>query len=50
MADVLYIVSALVGNNIIKVIASESERKHLKIGDKVLLASKAFNPVIKKIN
>ena len=48
-SDVVFVISALVGNNIIKVIASRSEREDLNIGDKVLVASKAFNPVIKKI-
>lgn len=48
-SDVVFIISALVGNNIIKVIASRSERENLNIGDRVLVASKAFNPIIKKI-
>lgn len=48
-SDVVFIISALVGNNIIKVIASRTERENLNIGDRVLVASKAFNPVIKKI-
>lgn len=48
-SDVVFIISALVGNNIIKVIASRTERKNLNIGDRVLVASKAFNPIIKKI-
>lgn len=48
-SDVVFIISALVGNNIIKVIASRTERENLNIGDRVLVASKAFNPIIKKI-
>jgi molybdate transport system ATP-binding protein len=48
-SDVIYIVSVLSGTNIIKVIATEDEIKELKVGAKVLVASKAFNPMIQKI-
>lgn len=48
-SDVVYIVSVLSGSNIIKVIATEDEIKELKVGTKVLVASKAFNPMIQKI-
>ncbi len=48
-SDVVYIVSVLSGFNIIKVIATEDEISELKIGVKVLVASKAFNPMIQKI-
>ena len=47
--DVVFIVSVLVGNNIIKVIATQGEADELKIGDKVLIVSKAFNPLIIKL-
>lgn len=47
--DVVFIISVLVGNNIIKVIASEEEAEELKTGDKVMIVSKAFNPLIIKI-
>lgn len=47
--DFIYIVSVLIGNELVKVIANESEVESLEIGDKVLVASKAFNPIIKKI-
>lgn len=46
-SDVIYIVSVLSGNNIVKVIATEDEIKLLKLGQKVVVASKAFNPIIK---
>jgi molybdate transport system ATP-binding protein len=49
-ADIVYIVSVLSANNIIKVIATEGEIKNLKIGQRVLLASKAFNPLIQILN
>jgi molybdate transport system ATP-binding protein len=34
----------------VKIIADEAEIKEMNIGDKVMVASKAFNPVIQKIN
>ena len=46
----IYILSILIGNNLVKVVADESEAKELEIGDKLLVASKAFNPVVKKFN
>ena len=47
--DVVFIVSVLVGNNIIKVIATLEEIENLKPGDKVMIVSKAFNPLIIKL-
>lgn len=47
--DVVYVIGVLVGNNLIKVIATEEEGKALKTGDKVMVVSKAFNPLIMKI-
>jgi molybdate transport system ATP-binding protein len=47
--DVVYILTILIGNNFVKVIATEEEIVDLKIGDTVLVASKAFNPIIFKI-
>lgn len=47
--DVLFIVSVLIGNNIIKVIATENEVASLSVWDKVMIVSKAFNPLILKI-
>lgn len=44
--EVVYIVTVLAHNNIIKVIADSSEIAHLDIGDKVMVASKAFNPIL----
>ncbi|MES2240582.1 MAG: ATP-binding cassette domain-containing protein [Bacteroidota bacterium] len=46
----IYIVSVLIGNNVVKVIAIEEEIENLNIGNKVLIASKAFNPIISKID
>jgi molybdate transport system ATP-binding protein len=44
--EFIYIVSIQVGNTLTKVVATENEITGLNIGDKVLVAAKAFNPVI----
>ncbi|MFT6783544.1 MAG: molybdate transport system ATP-binding protein [Saprospiraceae bacterium] len=41
----IYILSIFIGNDIVKVIAEETEANNFIIGDKVLVASKAFNPI-----
>ncbi|MGA9637223.1 ABC transporter ATP-binding protein [Flavobacterium sp.] len=48
--EVVYLISVLVGNTIVKIVAIEEEIKQLNIGNKVLLASKAFNPIITKMD
>lgn len=48
-SDILYIVEVLAHNEIIKVTAMKHEIENLNIGDKLLLSSKAFNPIITKI-
>lgn len=48
--DVVFVVTIIIGNNIIKTIAQETEVMNLAIGDKVIVASKAFNPILIKIN
>lgn len=45
-ADVVYAVTLLIGNQIVRVIASADEARALKLGDRVTLLSKAFNPVL----
>lgn len=47
--DVIHIISVIIGNELVKVVADEKEANKLTIGDKVIVASKAFNPVIKKV-
>lgn len=48
--DVINIVTVISGNNqIIKVIAFDSDLENLKIGDQVMVYSKAFNPIIIKL-
>lgn len=49
-SDILYIIQVSSGNNIIKVTASEDEVKDFAIGQKVLVASKAFNPIIQVLS
>jgi molybdate transport system ATP-binding protein len=46
--DFLSILHVLIGNNIVKVVADEAEES-FEIGDNVLIASKAFNPIVTKI-
>lgn len=48
--DVVYIVTILIGINIVKVVAVESEIHSMAVGDKVMVASKAFNPLLQKID
>ena len=43
------IVSVLIGKDLVRVVAEESEADQLAPGDSVMLASKAFNPIIKKL-
>ncbi len=48
-ADVIYITTVLIGNSLVKVVTEESEAIKLKAGDKVLVASKAFYPIIQQV-
>lgn len=48
-SDILYIIEILSNNEVVKATAVEDEIKDLKIGDKILLSSKAFNPIVNKI-
>lgn len=47
--EVVHIVTVLIHNSLIKVVADTSEVAELTIGDKVVVASKAFNPILYKI-
>jgi molybdate transport system ATP-binding protein len=47
--DVIFMITVLIGNSLVKVIAEAGEAKSLKRGDKVLVASKAFYPIIEKL-
>ncbi len=48
--DVIYVAEVLIGADIIKVVLDPSEISNVSVGDKVLVASKAFNPIIQKID
>jgi len=47
--DIVYVVSVLINNSIVKVVAVEDDIVNLKQGDRVLVFTKAFNPIIRKI-
>ena len=47
---IIFIVSVLVQNQMIKVVAQPAEMQDIHVGDKVMIASKAFNPIIYKID
>ncbi|MDD5372714.1 MAG: ATP-binding cassette domain-containing protein [Sulfurimonas sp.] len=48
-SDILYVVELLSHNEIIKVTATERDIKNIREGEKVLVSSKAFNPIFTKI-
>ena len=47
--EMVTVLTILSGNHIAKVIATEDDVRDLRIGSKVMVASKAFNPVIIKL-
>ncbi len=47
--DVMASLTVLVGNQIVRVVATHGEAAELKIGDRVMLVSKAFNPMVLKL-
>ena len=49
-ADVVYVAEVLCGNNLVKVVITDPDKTRVAPGDHVLIASKAFNPVIQKID
>jgi len=48
--DVVFIITIAIGNTPVKVIATAEEIADLSVGDRVIVASKAFNPVILPVN
>ncbi len=48
--DFIYIITVLIGKDLVKVVADTEEASKLQIGDKVIIASKAFNPIIYKVD
>ena len=49
-ADVVYTISVLVGNQIMRVIATTDEAAELRVGSRVILLSKAFNPMLQVVD
>ncbi len=48
--DTVYVVTVISGNNqIIKVIAFENDLENLGVGDRVMVFSKAFNPILSRL-
>ncbi|NUN13557.1 MAG: ATP-binding cassette domain-containing protein [Myxococcales bacterium] len=45
-SGLIFVVHILVGNDVVQVIATEQERTALNVGTRVMIASKAFNPLI----
>ena len=50
LADVVCLLSVLVGQEVVRLVVTQSEGDALQPGDKLLVASKAFNPVIMKLD
>lgn len=48
-SDILMTLTVLVGSQVVQVVGTEEEVADIAVGDTVLLASKAFNPVILKL-
>lgn len=48
--DVMYTLTVLVGNQIVRVVAMPDEASALQTGDRVMLVSKAFNPMVLKLD
>jgi len=48
--DVLFSLTVLVGNQIVRVVATRDEAAQLHPGDRVMLVSKAFNPMVLKMD
>lgn len=47
--DIIYVITILVGHDLVRVVADISEARELMPGDKVAIATKAFNPIIQKL-
>lgn len=48
-ADVVRVLSILVGNEVVRVTSLPQDAEGLRVGDKVFLAAKAFNPMVFKV-
>lgn len=45
-SDIVFVVSILVGQDVIKIVSSKDEVKNFRINQRVIVSSKAFNPLI----
>ena len=48
--DVFFILTILIGKDLVQVAADKNEIRQLDLGDTVFVTSKAFNPIIRKID
>jgi molybdate transport system ATP-binding protein len=48
--DIIYVVTVLCGTEVVKAVISDPESQNLRPGDKVMVVSKSFNPMIMKID
>ena len=48
--EVIHVITVLVGNHAVNAVASDDDVRELKVGDRVVLFSKAFNPIIMKVS
>lgn len=48
-ADIIFIIEVLANSEIVKITATKSDVAGLSIGDKLLISSKAFNPIFTKL-
>lgn len=48
--DLIYVLTILVGNDIVKVTSIAQDADRLNLGDKLLITSKAFNPMVFKLD
>jgi molybdate transport system ATP-binding protein len=48
--DVMFSLTVLVGNQIVRVVAMPDEAAKLSVGERVMLVSKAFNPMVLKLS
>jgi len=48
-SDIVYIITLLVGQDVVKIVANKSEIEGLQAGERVILSSKAFNPLLVRV-
>lgn len=48
--EIIYIITIKIGNNITQIVEMNPNENNLRVGDRVLIATKAFNPIIIKLS